>query len=107
VDGGGDWDGDLQRSARDASGLHVLLALSAACEVSGGRHGRTVWFRMDYPEAGRAPAAQAVTPGGLPLRVPGAHRPPFPVSRWNPYAPGRIAVGPDVMERVRTALMRL
>lgn len=107
VDGGSDWDGDLQRSARDASGLYVLLALSAACGVSGGRHGRAVWFRVHYPDADGPPPAQVVAPGGLPLRVPGAQGPPFPVQRWDPYVPGRIAVGPEVLERVHAALGRL
>jgi hypothetical protein len=72
ADGGSDWDGDLQRSARDASGLYLVLALAAACGVSGGRHGRTVWFRVHYPSSGPAAAAQAVALGVLPLRVPGA-----------------------------------
>jgi hypothetical protein len=106
MDGGSDWDGDLQRSARDASGLCLVLALSAACGVSGGRHGRAVWFRVRYPPAASAPTAQAVAPGALPLRVPGAQGPPYPAPRWDPHAPGRIAVGPEVLERVHAALTR-
>jgi serine/threonine-protein kinase RsbW len=106
VDGGSDWDGDLQGSARNASGLCLVLALSAACGVSGGRHGRAVWFRVHYPVAGSVLAAQVIAPGGLPLRVPGAQGPLFPAPRWNPNAPGR-AVRPEVLERVHAALTRL
>jgi hypothetical protein len=107
VDGGSDWDGDLKRSARDASGLYFLLALAAACGVYGGRHGRAVWFQVHYPFAGRLAGARAVAPGALPLRVPSAQGPPFPALRQVPYAPGRIAVEPEVLERVRAALTRL
>jgi hypothetical protein len=108
VDGGSSWDGDLERSARDASGLQVVLALSAACGVSGGRHGRAVWFRVHYPLATRVPTAPAASaPGALPLRVPGAEGPPFPAPRWDPYAPGRAAIRPEVLERVHAALTRL
>lgn len=108
VDGGSSWDGDLERSARDASGLQILLALSAACGVSGGRHGRAVWFRVHYPRATRVPAPPAaIAPGTLPLRVPGAQGPPFPAPRWDPYAPGRVAIRPEVLERVHAALTQL
>jgi serine/threonine-protein kinase RsbW len=48
-DGGSDWDGDLRGSARDASGLFLVLNLAAACGVSGDRWKRVVWFRMHYP----------------------------------------------------------
>jgi serine/threonine-protein kinase RsbW len=34
-DGGSDWSGDIRGSARNASGLDLLLRLSAACGVSG------------------------------------------------------------------------
>lgn len=47
-DGGSDWRGDLQGSARDASGLDLLLKLSADCGVSGDSRKRVVWFRLDY-----------------------------------------------------------
>jgi hypothetical protein len=107
ADGGSDWDGDLQRSARDASGLRILLALAAACGVSGGRHGRAVWFLVRYPGAGGMATPLAVAPGGLPRRVPGAHGPPFPVRRWDRSVPGRVAAGPEVLERARAALGRL
>jgi hypothetical protein len=107
VDGGSDWGGDLQRSARNASGLYVVLALSADCGVSGGRHGRAVWFRVLYPFGRRVPAAQADAPGDLPLRVPGAQGPLIPAPRWDPSAPGRTAVRPEVLQRVRAALKRL
>jgi hypothetical protein len=55
-DGGSDWSGDLQGSARDASGLDLLLKLSAACGVSGDTSKRVVWFRLSYPAAGPRPA---------------------------------------------------
>jgi serine/threonine-protein kinase RsbW len=48
-DGGSDWDGNLPRSARDASGLYLVLALSADCGVYGGQRKRAVWFRIQYP----------------------------------------------------------
>jgi hypothetical protein len=47
-DGGSDWDGDLRGSARDASGLFLVLNLASACGVSGDRRKRVVWFRMRY-----------------------------------------------------------
>jgi len=107
VDGGSDWDGDLRRSSRDASGLYFLLALSEACGVSGGKHGRAVWFRMHYPRPDGASTVQAVAPSGLPLRVPGAQEPHSPAPGWKPYVPKRVAVGPEVLKRVHAALMRL
>jgi hypothetical protein len=107
VDGGSDWDGNLEGSSRDASGLYVLLALSAACGVSGGRHGRAVWFRMRYPRADGSLSVQAVAPCGLPLRVPGAQGPSSPALGWKPYVRKRIDVGPEVLERVHAALMLL
>jgi hypothetical protein len=48
-DGGSGWNGDLQRSARHASGLDLLLKLSDACGVSGDASRRVVWFRLRYP----------------------------------------------------------
>lgn len=58
-DGGSDWLGDLQQSARDASGLDLLLKLSADCGASGDSRKRVVWFRLEYPAAGPRPAGQA------------------------------------------------
>jgi two-component sensor histidine kinase len=55
-DGGSDWDGDLRGSARDASGLFLVLNLAAACGVSGGRRKRVVWFRVRYPSGYHKPA---------------------------------------------------
>ena len=107
MDGGSDWSGDLQGSARDASGLQVLLSLSAACGVSGGRNGRAVWFRVHYPCAEHAPVARAAVSGLLPLQVPGAQELPSAWPRWDPYAPGRIIVGPEVLERVHAALTQV
>jgi hypothetical protein len=106
-DGGSQWHGNLHGSARDASGLYLVLALSADCGVYGGRHKRAVWFRMQYPSVGRPSGAQPNMPGTLPQRAPGAQRPPFPVPLWNPSAPGRTAIDPEMMERVRVALIRL
>jgi len=59
-DGGSDWSGDIRGSARNASGLDLLLRLSAACGVSGNASGRVVWFRLPYP------AADAMLPGQAP-----------------------------------------
>jgi hypothetical protein len=58
-DGGSDWNGDLQRSARDASGLDLLLKLSDACGVSGDASRRVVWFRLRYPADSARPASWA------------------------------------------------
>jgi len=60
-------------------------------------------------QAGTAPhgARQPATPGTLPLRVPGAQEPPFPVPRWKPGAPGRAEPDPELMRRVSAALKRL
>jgi serine/threonine-protein kinase RsbW len=106
-DGGSDWDGNLPGSARDASGLYIVMNLSADCGVYGGKRKRAVWFRMDYPSVGRtSPAPQAGAPGALPARAPGMQG-PFPVPVWNPCVPGWAAVDPAVMERVHVALVRL
>ena len=58
-DQGGPWDGDLKASARDRSGLSIVLALTSACgvELRPGER-RAVWFHLpcqpEYPgEAGR------------------------------------------------------
>ena len=59
-DAGSDWNGDLPGSARNASGLDLLLRLSAACGVSGNVSRRVVWFRLPYP------AADAMLPGQAP-----------------------------------------
>jgi hypothetical protein len=48
-DEGSGWHGKLQCSARLASGLNILIALSDACGVSGAGGKRAVWFRLDYP----------------------------------------------------------
>lgn len=48
-DDGSNWDGRLQCSARPASGLNIVTALSDACGVSGANGKCTVWFRLDYP----------------------------------------------------------
>jgi hypothetical protein len=58
-DGGSDWRGDLQGSARDASGLDLLLKFSAACGVSGDSWKRVVWFHLKYPAADARLAGQA------------------------------------------------
>jgi hypothetical protein len=107
-DGGSEWDGNLHGSARDASGLCLVLALSADCGVYGERYKRAVWFRMQYPFAGRvSSAAQPNVSAALPVRAPGTHGPPFPVPLWKPSLPGRTAIDPEVMKRVRVALIRL
>jgi serine/threonine-protein kinase RsbW len=58
-DEGGPWDGDLKTSARDRSGLSLVLALASGCgvELRPGEH-HAVWFHLpcqpEYPgEAGR------------------------------------------------------
>jgi serine/threonine-protein kinase RsbW len=58
-DEGGPWDGDLKASARDQSGLSLVLVLASACGVElrpGERH--AVWFHLPcqpehLDEAGR------------------------------------------------------
>jgi serine/threonine-protein kinase RsbW len=105
-DGGSDWAGDLRDSARHASGLHILLALSSDCGTYGGRRKRTVWFLVQYPAFDHAPAAHASAPA-MPTRMPSAQGPPLSVLRRYPDVPGWPAVPPEVMERVRAALVRL
>jgi len=50
------WDGNLSRSARHPHGLYLLLTLAPDCGVDDSRHGRTIWFRIDYPAAHRQPS---------------------------------------------------
>ncbi len=52
-DGGSTWDGDLEGSARDASGLLVVLSLASACGVAAAGGRRVVWFRIQDPADGR------------------------------------------------------
>lgn len=52
-DGGSIWDGDLEGSARDASGLLVVLSLASACGVAADGGRRVVWFRIQCPADGR------------------------------------------------------
>ncbi len=52
-DGGSSWDGDLEGSARDASGLFVVLTLASACGVTVDGCKRVVWFRIHYPADGQ------------------------------------------------------
>ena len=106
-DGGSKWDGDLRASARNASGLHLVLALSADCGVYGGARNRTVWFQVLYPPGDRAANGHAVAPGRLPRRLPGAQGPPSRAPAWNTGGPGQTAIGPDAMERARAALRRM
>jgi len=54
-DAGGDWHGDIHRSASHPHGLYLLLALAAACGSEGAGRSRTVWFRLDERD-GQAPA---------------------------------------------------
>jgi serine/threonine-protein kinase RsbW len=46
-DGGGPWDGDLKASARDQSGLSIVLTLASACgvELRPSEH-HAVWFHL-------------------------------------------------------------
>ena len=57
-DEGSSWDGDLTASARDRSGLFIVLKLTSACAVADGpAHHRLVRFRIQCrPErAGKRP----------------------------------------------------
>lgn len=50
-DEGSSWDGNLAGSARDRSGLFLVLALSSACGVTGGTgDSLVVWFFKQYAE---------------------------------------------------------
>ena len=52
-DEGGAWDGNLDASARDASGLFLILKLASACGVAPGTaDSRVVWFRRECFGAG-------------------------------------------------------
>jgi anti-sigma regulatory factor (Ser/Thr protein kinase) len=47
-DEGSAWDGDLDTSARNASGLFLVLKFASACGVAPGTaNGRVVWFRRE------------------------------------------------------------
>jgi len=53
-DEGSHWDGNLWDSARDASGLFLVVKLASACGVAhGAEWNRVVWFRSEYPAADR------------------------------------------------------
>lgn len=54
-DSGSEWHGDLVRSARSASGLNIMTALSAARGVvpCGPAASRTVWFLLAGPAGAR------------------------------------------------------
>jgi serine/threonine-protein kinase RsbW len=54
-DGGSNWAGDLRGSARDGSGLFLVLNIAAACGVSAHRRKRLVWFCLHYPPDGHEP----------------------------------------------------
>jgi anti-sigma regulatory factor (Ser/Thr protein kinase) len=67
-DDGSDWDGNLRDSARNASGLFLVLNLASACGVTHGLgRNRVVWFRKNHPatgaQAGRLDAAIRAAPG--------------------------------------------
>jgi anti-sigma regulatory factor (Ser/Thr protein kinase) len=48
-DEGSDWDGCLQDSARNASGLFLIVKLASAYGANRRTNGhRVVWFRLDY-----------------------------------------------------------
>lgn len=48
-DEGSSWDGNLPASARDRSGLSIVLKLAWACGVvRGAAHNRVVWFCKEY-----------------------------------------------------------
>jgi hypothetical protein len=66
-DEGSYWDGNLPDSARNASGLFLVLNLATACGVAHGLgQNRVVWFRKDHPaaddQAGRFDAAIRTAP---------------------------------------------
>jgi anti-sigma regulatory factor (Ser/Thr protein kinase) len=55
-DEGSAWDGDLAASARDSSGLFLVLKFASACGVSPGTaNGHVVWFRREYSVCGGNP----------------------------------------------------
>jgi anti-sigma regulatory factor (Ser/Thr protein kinase) len=67
-DEGSDWDGDLGDSARNASGLFIVLNLASSCGVAHGLgRNRVVWFRKDHPatgdQTGRLDASIRAAPG--------------------------------------------
>jgi hypothetical protein len=76
-----DWDGNLPDSARNASGLFIVMNLASACGVTHGlRRNRVVWFRKDHPaagdQAGRLDAATRAAPVTQGLLCPASSRRP-------------------------------
>jgi serine/threonine-protein kinase RsbW len=55
-DGGSSWDGDLLGSAREASGLFLVMACAAACGVAADGPARVVWFAVPHPGCDLPPA---------------------------------------------------
>jgi hypothetical protein len=60
-------------------------------------------------QAGTTPhgTRQPTGPDTLPLRVPGAQEPSFPVPQWKPGASRWAEPEPELMRRVSAALKRL
>jgi hypothetical protein len=74
-DEGSSWDGNLPASAGDRSGLFLVLKLASACGVvRSTASNRVVWFCTEYSVTGSN----------------------FAVSRWQPGAPGWVAVNPEI-----------
>jgi anti-sigma regulatory factor (Ser/Thr protein kinase) len=96
-DEGSGWDGGLWDSARDASGLFLVIKLASACGVDRETNGhRVVWFRIDYgtgdhTSLSRGTAIDAAA-GPAPARRPqsGYGPGPAPVSRRH-TVPGHAA----------------
>ncbi len=61
-DAGSSWGGDLEGSARDHSGLFVVLNIAATCGVTGNGCKRVVWFCMCCPADGHQPVSAGSTP---------------------------------------------
>jgi hypothetical protein len=81
-DDGSSWDGNLGASARDSSGLFLVLKFASACGVVlGAASSRVVWFCKEYSAAG---GPSAVPPG----------------------ASGSALADPEVTERAGAALRR-
>lgn len=79
-DDGSRWDGSLQDSARNASGLYFVLHLVSECGVAyGTERNRVVWFRKRYPAGDQG----AVALGGA-MHGAGSHPAAPPGRRTQP-----------------------
>lgn len=91
-DEGSGWEGSLRDSARDASGLLLVMEFASACGVDRGPDGhQVVWFRVDYASGDHRSAGPGTVisiatdaadgPAGMRRPRPGHHSQPAMAAR--------------------------